>query len=55
MVTGPTAASSASITPSRSHNSMIAAIPAFGVKARSGAPTRACLRFRLPLRILFTR
>jgi hypothetical protein len=39
---GPTAASSASITPSRLHSSLIAAIPAFGVSAASGAPIRGC-------------
>ena len=39
-LTGPTAASSASITPSRPHNSVITASPAFGVSAASGAPTR---------------
>jgi hypothetical protein len=52
---GPTAASSASITPSRPHNSVTAAIPAFAVSAASGAPTRTCRRFRLPPRILLTR
>jgi hypothetical protein len=52
---GPTAASSAPIKPSRPHNSVIAAIPAFGVSDRSGAPIRACRRFPAPLRILFTR
>jgi hypothetical protein len=51
----PTAASIAPITPSRPHSSVIAAIPAFAVSARSGAPTRACARFRLPPRILLTR
>ena len=45
---GPTAVSSALITPSRSHNSVITARPAFGVNARSGAPIRGCRR--LPLR-----
>jgi hypothetical protein len=39
---GPTAASSALITPSRPHNSLIAARPAFGVSAGSGAPIRGC-------------
>jgi hypothetical protein len=39
-LTGPTAASSALITPSRSHNPVIAARPAFAVSDRSGAPTR---------------
>ena len=53
---GPTAASSAPITPSRSHNSVIAARPAFGVSDRSGAPIRGCCRdLPAPLRILFTR
>ena len=53
---GPTAASSAPITPSRSHSSVMAARPAFGVSAGSGAPIRGCCR-DLPalLRILFTR
>ena len=37
---GPTAASSAPVTSSRSHNSLIAAIPAFGVSDASGAPAR---------------
>ena len=41
-LTGPTAASSASITPSRPHNSVIAARPAFAVSDRSGAPARTC-------------
>ena len=41
-LTGPTAASSAPITSSRSHNSLIAAIPAFGVSDASGAPARTC-------------
>jgi len=50
---GPTAASTASITPSRPHNSLIAASPAFAVSAASGVPTRGCCRF-LP-RILTTR
>ncbi len=54
-LTGPTAASSAPITPSRSHSPVTAAIPAFGVSARSGAPTRTCRRFRFPPRILATR
>ena len=54
-LTGPTAASSASITPSRSHNSLTAASPALGVSAASGAPIRACLRFRFLPRILSTR
>jgi hypothetical protein len=44
---GPTAASSASITPSRSHSSLTAAKPAFAVSDRSGAPARTCCRFRL--------
>ena len=39
-LTGPTAASSAPITPSRSHSSVIAARPAFAVSDASGAPTR---------------
>jgi hypothetical protein len=39
---GPAAASSASITPSRPHNSLITAIPAFGVSDVSGAPARTC-------------
>ena len=52
---GPTAVSSALITPSRSHNSVITARPAFGVNARSGAPIRGCRRLPAPLRILFTR
>src|SRR6266516_3266862 len=46
--TGPTAASSAPITPSRSHSPATAAIPPFGVSARSGAPTRTSGRFRFP-------
>jgi sensor domain CHASE-containing protein len=37
---GPTAASSAPITPTRSHSSVIAARPAFAVSDRSGAPAR---------------
>jgi len=53
--TGPTAASSAAITPSRSHSSVTAAIPAFGVSARSATPARTCRRFRFPPRILATR
>ena len=53
---GPTAASSAPITPSRPHSSVTAARPAFGVSAGSGAPTRGCCRdLPAPLRILFTR
>ncbi len=36
--TGPTAASSAPITPRRSHSPVTATIPAFGVSARSAAP-----------------
>jgi len=52
---GPTAVSSALITPSRSHSSVIAARPAFGVSTGSGAPIRGCRRFPAPLRILFTR
>jgi hypothetical protein len=53
---GPTAVSSAPITPSRPHNSVMAARPAFAVSAGSGAPIRGCCR-DLParLRILFTR
>ena len=39
-LTGPTAASSAPITPSRPHNSVTAARPAFGVSDASGAPAR---------------
>ena len=39
---GPTAASSALITPSRPHSSLITARPAFGVSAGSGAPIRGC-------------
>jgi hypothetical protein len=39
---GPTAASSALITPSRPHSSLTAARPAFGVSAGSGAPIRTC-------------
>jgi len=55
-LTGPTAASSAPITPSRPHNSVITARPAFGVSAGSGTPIRGCCR-DLPalLHILFTR
>ena len=53
---GLTAVSSALITPSRSHSSVIAARPAFGVSAGSGAPIRGCCRdLPAPLRILFTR
>lgn len=37
---GPTAVSSASITPSRRHSSLTAASPAFAVSVRSGAPVR---------------
>ena len=50
-LTGPTAASSAPITPSRPLSSLTAAIPAFGVSAASGAPTRAAApgkHLRLP-------
>ena len=55
-LTGPTAASSAPITPSRPHSSVMAARPAFGVSAGSGAPIRGCCRdLPAPLRILFTR
>ena len=54
-LTGPTAASRASITPSRSHNSLTAASPALGVSAASGAPIRAGRRFRFLPRILATR
>jgi hypothetical protein len=54
-LTGPTAVSIASITPSRSHNSLIAAIPAFAVSAPSGTPIRAFRRFRFLPRILATR
>ena len=54
-LTGPTAASSAPITPSRSHSPATAAIPAFGVSVRSGAPMRTCRRFRFLPRILLTR
>ena len=39
-LTGPTAPSSASITPSRPHSSLTAARPAFAVSHRSGAPAR---------------
>jgi hypothetical protein len=53
--TGPTAASSSPITFSRSHSPVIAASAAFGVSARSGAPTRTCRRFRFPPHILATR
>ena len=53
-LTGPTAASSAPVTPSRPHSSVTAARPAFGVSAGSGAPIRTC-RFPAPPRILFTR
>ena len=42
---GPTAASSAPISPSRLHSSLTTAKPAFGVSDRSGAPIRACRRF----------
>jgi hypothetical protein len=53
---GPTAASSAAITPSWSHSLVMAARPAFGVSDRSGAPIRGCCRdLPAPLRILFTR
>jgi hypothetical protein len=51
----PTAASSASITPSRSHSSLIAASPAFAVSAASGVPIRGYGRFRLLALILTTR
>jgi hypothetical protein len=54
-LTGPTALSIASITPSRPHNSLTAASPAFAVSARSGAPTRTCGRPGLLPRILTTR
>jgi hypothetical protein len=54
-LTGPTAASSASITPSRSHSSLTTASPELGVSAASGAPVRACRRFRFLPRILATR
>ena len=37
---GPTVASSSSTTPSRSHSSVTAAIPAFAVSDASGAPAR---------------
>ena len=57
---GPTAASSSPTTPSRSHNSVTAAIPAFAVSDASGAPpapadaTRrhhvSCAPDRCPLR-----
>ena len=46
-LTGPTAASRASITPSRSHNSLTAASPALGVSAASGAPTGASASCRV--------
>jgi hypothetical protein len=49
---GPTAASSASTTPSRSHNSLTAAIPDTAVKLGSGAPTHT---FGRPPRKLLTR
>ena len=53
---GPTDLSSALITPSRAHSSVMAARPAFGVSAGSGAPIRGCCqRLPAPLRILFTR
>jgi hypothetical protein len=53
---GPTAVSSALITPSRPHSSVTIAKPAFGVSAGSGAPIRGCCRdLPAPLRILFTR
>ena len=38
----PGLASSAPITPSRSHSSVTAARPAFAVSARSGTPARTC-------------
>ena len=41
-LTGPAAASIAPTTPSRPHSPLTAASPAFGVSARSGAPTRGC-------------
>jgi hypothetical protein len=44
-----------SITPNRSHSSLIAVIPAFGVRPGSSAPIRTCPRFRFPLRIPLTR
>jgi hypothetical protein len=44
-LTGPTAASSTPITPSRPHSSLTATRPAFGVSDRSGAPIRTCCRF----------
>jgi hypothetical protein len=56
LLDGPTAASSALITPSRPHNPVITARPAFGVSAGSGAPIRGCCHDPpAPLRILFTR
>jgi len=55
-LTGPIAASSAPITPSRPHNSVITARTAFGISAGSGAPIRGCCRdLPAPLRILFTK
>jgi transposase len=39
---GPTAASSSSTMPSRSHSSVTAARPAFAVSDASGAPARTC-------------
>jgi hypothetical protein len=38
----PNASSSASITPSRPHSSVTAAMPAFAVSEGSGSPTRPC-------------
>ena len=52
---GPTAASNAPITSSRSTSSVTAAIPATGVSEASGAPiTTRCFRSRPCLRNLFT-
>jgi hypothetical protein len=48
---GPTAASTASITPSRSHSSVTAAKPAVAASDTFGAPARTCQpRFGCPLR-----
>ena len=54
-LTGPTAASSAPITPSRPHSSLTAARPAFAVSDLSGAPIRTCCRSGFLPRILLTR
>ena len=42
LLDGSTAASNASITPSRPHTSVTAARPAFAFSDRSGAPARTC-------------